>query len=173
MFGNTFSSSLLSCWYRSWLGRSWLITIRSALVLRHSDRPLSTVQFPARHRYRVSRGVDCRSWIGAALFLAPAIGGGEVKAKLFVDVLFWVTLFVVAVVLVGNYLGIMGYIHKGWSGLAIEGLSTSSLDGPGRLGSLPALPSGAFWSSALCGGHRQAFGRRRFSSGSAALVWNI
>ena len=51
------------------------------------------------------------SWIGAALFLAPAIGGGEAKGQAFlVDVLFWVTLFIVAGALVGNYLGIMGYI---------------------------------------------------------------
>ena len=51
------------------------------------------------------------SWIGAALFLAPAIGGGrKPKGQRFlVDLLFWVTLLIVAGALVGNYLGIMGY----------------------------------------------------------------
>ncbi len=55
------------------------------------------------------------SWIGAALFLAPAISGGEAKGQRFlVDLLFWVTVFVVVGALVGNYLGIMGYIQEGW-----------------------------------------------------------
>ena len=31
-----------------------------------------------------------------------------------VDVLFWVTLLIVVGALVGNYLGIMGYIGEGW-----------------------------------------------------------
>jgi nitric oxide reductase subunit B len=54
------------------------------------------------------------SWIGAALFLAPAISGAEPKGQAFlVDVLFWVTLFIVVGALVGNYLGIMGYIVEG------------------------------------------------------------
>ena len=53
------------------------------------------------------------SWIGAALFLAPAISGGEPKGQAFlVDVLFWVTLLIVVGALAGNYLGIMGYIAR-------------------------------------------------------------
>jgi nitric oxide reductase subunit B len=65
------------------------------------------------------------SWIGAALFLAPAIAGGqEAKGQAFlVDFLFWVTLFVVAGALVGNYLGIMGYIRTGWFWFGNQGLS--------------------------------------------------
>ena len=54
------------------------------------------------------------SWIGAALFLAPAISGGEPKGQGFlVDLLFWVTLLIVVGALVGNYLGIMGYLREG------------------------------------------------------------
>jgi nitric oxide reductase subunit B len=65
------------------------------------------------------------SWIGAALFLAPAIAGGqEAKGQAFlVDFLFWVTLSVVAGALVGNYLGIMGYIRTGWFWFGNQGLS--------------------------------------------------
>ncbi|MBV8798891.1 MAG: cbb3-type cytochrome c oxidase subunit I [Alphaproteobacteria bacterium] len=65
------------------------------------------------------------SWIGAGLFLAPAIAGRqEAKGQGFlVDVLFWVTLAVVAGALIGNYLGIMGYIRNGWFWFGNQGLS--------------------------------------------------
>jgi len=65
------------------------------------------------------------SWIGAGLFLAPAIAGGrEAKGQGFlVDVLFWVTLAVVAGALIGDYFGIMGYIQDGWFWFGNQGLS--------------------------------------------------
>jgi len=65
------------------------------------------------------------SWIGAALFLAPAIAGGrEARHQAFlVDVLFWVTLAVIAGALLGNYLGIMGVITTGWFWFGNQGLS--------------------------------------------------
>jgi nitric oxide reductase subunit B len=65
------------------------------------------------------------SWIGAALFLAPAIAGGrEARYQAFlVDVLFWVTLAVIAGALLGNYLGIMGFITTGWFWFGNQGLS--------------------------------------------------
>jgi nitric oxide reductase subunit B len=64
------------------------------------------------------------SWIASALFLAPAIGGGEAKWQgLLVDVLFYVTLAVVAGALAGDYFGVMGYIGKGWFWFGNQGLS--------------------------------------------------
>lgn len=64
------------------------------------------------------------SWIASALFLAPAISGREAKHQgLFVDVLFYVTLAVVAGALAGDYFGIMGYIGKGWFWFGDQGLS--------------------------------------------------
>ncbi len=56
------------------------------------------------------------SWIGAGLFLAPAIAGGREAPRqaLLVNLLFWATLIIVAGVLVGDYLGIMGHIQKRW-----------------------------------------------------------
>ena len=65
------------------------------------------------------------SWIGAALFLAPAIAGGrEAKGQaVLVDFLFWVTLAVVAGALIGDYLGIMGRIQAGWFWFGNQGLS--------------------------------------------------
>jgi nitric oxide reductase subunit B len=64
-------------------------------------------------------------WIASGLFLAPAIAGGrEAKGQGFlVDLLFWVSLFVVAAALVGNYLGIQGVIDKGWFWFGNQGLS--------------------------------------------------
>jgi nitric oxide reductase subunit B len=65
------------------------------------------------------------SWIGAGLFLAPAIAGGkEARGQaILVDLLFWVTLIVVAGALIGNWLGIMGYIDRGWFWFGNQGLS--------------------------------------------------
>ena len=84
------------------------------------------------------------SWIGAALFLAPAISGAEAKGQgLLVEALFWVTLFVVAGALVGNYLGIMGYIGKGWFWFGNQGLSYIQLGRAWQIGFFAGL---AIWS---------------------------
>ena len=52
------------------------------------------------------------SWIGAGLFLAPAIAGAREAPgqHVLVDALFWVTVIIVAGALVGDYLGVMGRI---------------------------------------------------------------
>jgi nitric oxide reductase subunit B len=73
-------------------------------------------------------------WIGAGLFLGPAIAGGrEARGQgLLVDVLFWVTLAIVAGAFIGNWLGIMGYIARSGSGSAIRGYPTSNSGGSGR-----------------------------------------
>lgn len=64
------------------------------------------------------------SWIGGALFLAPAIAGREAKWQgLLVDVLFYVTLLVVAGALIGNYFGLMGTIKQNWFWFGNQGLS--------------------------------------------------
>ena len=84
------------------------------------------------------------SWIGAALFLAPAISGGEPRGQAFlVDVLFWVTLFIVVGALAGNYLGIMGYIHEGWFWFGNQGLSYIQLGRAWQIGFFAGL---AIWS---------------------------
>ena len=85
------------------------------------------------------------SWIGAALFLAPAIAGGqEAKGQhLLVDLLFWVTLLIVAGALIGNYLGIMGVIDKGWFWFGNQGLSYIQL---GRFWQMGFFVGLAFWS---------------------------
>ena len=64
-------------------------------------------------------------WIGAGLFLAPAIAGQrEARGQAFlVDLLFWVTLIIVAGALIGNWLGIMGYTGDAWFWFGNQGLS--------------------------------------------------
>lgn len=56
------------------------------------------------------------AWIGSGLFLAPAIAGGrEARGQgLLVDLLFWATVIIVAGALISNWLGVMGYINRGW-----------------------------------------------------------
>ena len=84
------------------------------------------------------------SWIGAALFLAPAISGAEAKGQgLLVELLFWVTLFIVAGALIGNYLGIMGYIGQGWFWFGNQGLSYIQLGRAWQIGFFAGL---AIWS---------------------------
>lgn len=71
------------------------------------------------------------SWISAAIFMTTIISGKEAKWQgLLVDLLFWVTLFVVAGALIGNYLGIMGLTGKNWFWIGNQGLSYIQL---GRL----------------------------------------
>src|SRR5580700_2672676 len=85
------------------------------------------------------------SWIGAALFLAPAIAGGE-EARgqhWLVDFLFWVTLLIVVGALVGDYLGIMGVIDKNWFWFGNQGLSYIQL---GRFWQMGFFVGLALWS---------------------------
>ena len=83
------------------------------------------------------------SWIGAALFLAPAISGAEPKSQgFFVDALFWVTLLIVVGALAGNYLGIMGYIRQGWFWFGNQGLSYIQLGRAWQIGFFAGL---AIW----------------------------
>lgn len=86
------------------------------------------------------------AWIGAGLFLAPAIAGGqEAKGQhIWVNVLFWVTLLVVAGALIGDYLGIMGVIERGWFWFGNQGLSYIQL---GRFWQIGFFLGLAFWSS--------------------------
>ncbi len=80
------------------------------------------------------------SWIGAGLFLAPAISGGEPRGQGFlVDALFWVTLLIVVGALAGNYLGIMGYIQKGWFWFGNQGLSYIELGRAWQIGFFAGL----------------------------------
>ncbi len=85
------------------------------------------------------------SWIGAALFLAPAIAGGrEARGQhLLVDLLFWVTLLIVAGALIGDYLGIMGVIDRGWFWFGNQGLSYIQL---GRFWQIGFFVGLALWS---------------------------
>ena len=71
------------------------------------------------------------SWISAGIFLAPIISGREARGQgLLVDVLFWVTLFIVLGALTGDYLGIMGLTGDAWFWIGNQGLSYLQL---GRL----------------------------------------
>lgn len=71
------------------------------------------------------------SWISGAVFLAPIISKKEAKKQgLLVTLLFWITLFIVAGAIVGDYLGIMGYVNQSWFWIGNQGLSYLQL---GRL----------------------------------------
>src|SRR5579863_790001 len=85
------------------------------------------------------------SWIGAALFLAPAISGAEPKGQAWlVDVLFWATVAIVVGALAGNYLDIMGYMKSGWFWFGEQGLSYIQLGRAWQIGFFGGL---AIWSA--------------------------
>jgi len=85
------------------------------------------------------------SWIGAALFLAPAISRAEPKGQAWlVDALFWVTVAIVVGALAGNYLDIMGYMKKGWFWFGEQGLSYIQLGRAWQIGFFAGL---AIWSA--------------------------
>jgi nitric oxide reductase subunit B len=85
------------------------------------------------------------AWIGAALFLAPAIAGGqEAKGQgWLVDVLFWAALAVVAGAIVGDFLGIMGVIDQNWFWFGNQDLSYIQ---PGRFWQIGCFAGLALWS---------------------------
>jgi nitric oxide reductase subunit B len=85
-------------------------------------------------------------WIGAGLFLAPAIAGGrEAPGQgILVDLLFYVTLLVVAGALIGDYLGIQGVIQKGWFWFGNQGLSYIQLGRFWQIGFFIGLASWSF-----------------------------
>ncbi|HDP0036546.1 TPA: nitric-oxide reductase large subunit [Legionella pneumophila] len=71
------------------------------------------------------------SWVSSAVFLALLISKQEAKKQgFFVDLLFWVTLFIVGGAIIGDYLGIMGYVNESWFWIGNQGLSYLQL---GRL----------------------------------------
>jgi nitric oxide reductase subunit B len=85
------------------------------------------------------------AWIGAGLFLAPAIAGGrEARGQgVMVDLLFWATLVIVVGALAGDYLGIMGYIERDWFWFGNQGLSYIEL---GRFWQMGFFFGLVFWS---------------------------
>ncbi len=84
------------------------------------------------------------SWIASALFIAPAIAGGEASGQAyFVDLLFWATLVIVLGAIAGDYLGIMGYFGKDWFWFGNQGLSYIQLGRAWQIGFFAGL---VFWS---------------------------
>lgn len=80
------------------------------------------------------------SWIGGALFLAPAIAGREAKHQgLLVDILFYVTVLIVVGALAGNYLGLMGVINEHWFWFGNQGLSYIELGRAWQIGFFAGL----------------------------------
>jgi nitric oxide reductase subunit B len=85
------------------------------------------------------------SWIGAALFLAPAISGQDARGQgQLVDLLFWATVVIVVGALVGDYLGIMGIIKTDWFWFGNQGLSYLEL---GRFWQIGFFLGLVFWSA--------------------------
>ncbi len=84
------------------------------------------------------------SWISAALFLTPLISKQEARGqKYWVELLFWVTLLIVAGAIIGDYLGIMGAVNHIWFWVGNQGLSYIEL---GRLWQIGFFVGLILWS---------------------------
>lgn len=84
------------------------------------------------------------SWIGAGLFLAPAISRSEAAGQgPLVDLLFWATVVIVIGAVIGDYLGIMGLAGSAWFWLGNQGLSYLEL---GRLWQIGFFVGLTLWS---------------------------
>jgi nitric oxide reductase subunit B len=107
------------------------------------------------------------SWIGAGLFLAPTISHAEPKGQAWlVDALFWVTLAIVVGALAGNYLDIMGYVHKGWFWFGEQGLSYIQLGRAWQIGFFAGL---AIWSALM---FRALWPQRGALGAAARAFWS-
>ncbi|HET9149907.1 MAG TPA: nitric oxide reductase, partial [Alphaproteobacteria bacterium] len=106
------------------------------------------------------------SWIGAGLFLAPAISGREAPGQGgLVELLFWATVIVVVGALIGDYLGIMGVIGEGWFWFGNQGLSYLEL---GRFWQIGFFLGLAFWSALVLRGLWPTWGQFR---GATRQFW--
>ena len=87
------------------------------------------------------------SWIGSAIFLAPAISGQEARGQgALVDILFWATVVIVVGALAGDYLGVMDIIRRGWFWFGNQGLSYLEL---GRFWQIGFFVGLVFWSALI------------------------
>ena len=70
-------------------------------------------------------------WIAAALFLAPRIGGREPAGqRLLINVFFGIVCLIAVGTFIGDYLGIKGWVNRGWFWVGNQGLEYLEL---GRL----------------------------------------
>lgn len=84
------------------------------------------------------------AWLGSGLFIAPLIAGREGRGQGWMNAtLFWVTLAVVAGALIGDYMGIMGWIKQGWFWVGNQGLAYLEL---GRLWQIGFFAGLFLWS---------------------------
>ena len=84
------------------------------------------------------------AWLGSGLFIAPLIAGREGRGQGWMNAtLFWITLAVVAGALIGDYMGIMGWIKQDWFWFGNQGLAYLEL---GRLWQIGFFAGLLLWS---------------------------
>ena len=160
------------CWCRSSPARSWRtpITTGAASTASRSTTSCRSTSCATCTSRRRSSGSACRGSAPACFWRRRSPAGGKPRARRFlVDLLFWVTLLIVAGALIGNYLGIMGYIGTRLvlvrqSGAVLHPARPLLAD---RLLRRPGC-CGACWCSARCGRPRRAVAQatRQFWSGA-------
>ncbi len=83
------------------------------------------------------------SWMGTAVYLAPLVSGREPRGqRLLVNVLFWAAVLVAVGSLIGQVLGIKGYLGQAWFWLGHQGWEYLEL---GRLWQILLLGGLIFW----------------------------
>ncbi len=108
------------------------------------------------------------SWLAMGLYAAPAINGDEPKGQpLLIDVLFWALVVVVGGSLIGQWLGVKGYLGNAWWWLGHQGWEYLEL---GRLWQILLVAGLGIWVFILWRGLRGALRKETDKGGLVHLL---
>ncbi|OZU89051.1 nitric-oxide reductase large subunit [Virgibacillus indicus] len=109
------------------------------------------------------------AWLGLGIYLAPNVGGIEPKRQgLLVDILFWALVIVVCGSMIGQWLGVNGYLGNLWFLLGHQGWEYLEL---GRLWQYALVAGLAIWLYILYRGIHNGLKKERDKGGLIHLLF--
>jgi len=109
------------------------------------------------------------AWLGMGIYLAPNVGGLEPKRQgMLVDVLFWALVIVVGGSMIGQWLGINGYLGNLWFLFGHQGWEYLEL---GRIWQIAFFIGMAIWLFILYRGIRSGLKKERDKGGLIHLLF--
>lgn len=108
------------------------------------------------------------AWLGMGIFMAPLVGGHEPKRQgLLTDILFWALVVLVVGSMIGQWLGVNGYLGNKWFLLGHQGWEYLEL---GRIWQYVLALGMAIWLFIVYRGIRSSLKRERDKGGLIHLV---
>lgn len=109
------------------------------------------------------------AWLGMGIFIAPLVGGEEPKKQgLLVDILFWALVFLVVGSMVGQWLGVNGYLGNSWFLLGHQGWEYLEL---GRIWQIILTAGMLIWLFIVFRGIRSGLKREKDKGGLIHLLF--